>query len=247
MSDDYRKSEMDMPLELPEGQLLSGLDEKAREKLENDLADISLETGESRESLGGKLKKFLNTGYKGLTSVVMSSMTGPTACSVGRMIKQVGIEEAESRMAVILKTHLWELMERTFKDNNSRLVRYLFFSKTGRVIVLAAIAFPLTAALHVQAARFKEAEDETCAKLCIILSRVLTRMAMEEGVRALDIDNRVRKGLNWVVGLLAKEGVNPDTLLGSADKEYKSLGGSGSSLLSRNVGYNDKGKKKNRR
>lgn len=246
MNDDYPKSEMQMPLELPEGQLLNGLSEEARKKLEDDLAGISLETGESRESLGNKLKRYLNQGYKGLTSVVMGSISGPTACSVGRMVKQVGIEEAEARVANILKTHLWELMERTFKDNNNRLVRYLFFSKTGRVITLAAIAFPLTAALHVQASRFKEAEDETCAKLCIILSRVLTRMAMEEGVRALDIDNRVRQGLNWVVGLLAKEGVNPNTLLGSAEKEYDSLGDT-KSVLFRNTGYNDKRKKKNKR
>lgn len=258
MSEQNEQQQQPM-LGLPSGQtdLLSGLPEDMQQKLHDDLADVTFdgEDGEApNTSWGQRIKSFLESGYRGMTSVAMEMITGPTAKAFGGMIVEVGVQEAEARAANILKENFWLLIERTFKDSENKVVKYLFFTPGGRVITITAIAFPLSAVLHMQALRFKEQADEyddnsseICAKLCLVLSRVLVRMATQEGVRALDIDNRFRKGLNWVVEMMAKEGVDTKALLASTDKEYSSLDkGKKPSVLfpTQAQGYNAKKKKR---
>lgn len=220
---------------LPEGQtdLLSSLPEDMQKQLQEDLADVTFdgEDGEaSSTSWGQRVKNLLDKGYRGMTSVAMEMITGPTAKSFGGMVVEIGVQEAEAKAANILKEHFWALIERAFAGSENRFVKYLFFTPSGRVITIVAIAFPLSAALQYQALRFKEQADEyddnnseVCAKLCLLLSRVLVRMATQEGVRALDIDNKVRQGLQWVVKMMASEGVDTKALLASTDKDYKDL------------------------
>lgn len=238
--------------------LIGGLPDDMKDQLKQDLAEVTLDDddddGSPSMSWGSRIKGFLETGYRSMTAVAMEMITGPTAKAFGGMVAEVGVQEAEAKAARILKEHFWLLIDKMFKESENKVVKYLFYSSTGRVITLTAIAFPLSALLHMQAMRFKElAEeedgdkgDEVCAKLCLILSRVLIRMATDEGVRALDIDNKVRKCLNWVVKVMSDEGVNPKALLGSADKEYNNLGKTGKSKLFMDPlsGYNAKKKKR---
>ena len=243
--------------------LLKGLPTDMQRRLQEDLAEVTLEDGSddgehtTSSSWGSRVKSFLESGYRSMTSVAMEMITGPTAKQFGTMVAEVGVQEAEAKAARILKEHFWVLIDRMFHESESKICKYLFYTPTGRVITITAIAFPLSALLHMQAMRFKElAEDEdlgdrgdeVCAKLCLVLSRVLVRMATDEGVRALDLDNKVRKGLNWVVKIMSDEGVNPTALLGSTDKEYKQLGttskGTSKLFCDPAQGYNAKKKKR---
>lgn len=209
----------------PEEITMENIDPRLRAKMEEDLSKLAEEEQTSMPSFMDKVKGFLNSASSGMKATVMTAVESPAMRNFGNTVKQVGIQEAEARLANIIKDQFFSVCENFFGkyQASSKLVNYLFFTKTGRLVTLAVISFPTSAFLHVQAERFREQDDETCAKLCMVLSRVLIRMATEEGVRALDIDNKVRMGLNWMLGVIQKEGINPATLLDSEDANLSEL------------------------
>lgn len=209
----------------PEEISMENLDPRLRAKMNEDLNRMAEEEQIPLPTFMDKVKGFLNSASSGMKATVMAAVESPAMRGFGNTMKQVGIQEAEARLANIVKDQFFLGCESFFGKYraNSKLVNYLFFTKTGRLVTIAVVSFPVSAFLHVQAERFREQDDETCAKLCLVLSRVLIRMATEEGIRALDIDNKVRMGLNWMLGVIQKEGINPATLLNSEDANLSEL------------------------
>lgn len=209
----------------PEDITMENIDPRLRAKMDEDLSRLAEEEQIPIPTFMDKVKGFLNSASSGMKATVMAAVESPAMRNFGNTVKQVGIQEAEARLATIIKDQFFLVCENFFgkyKDS-SKLVNYLLFTKTGRLVTIAVVSFPTSAFLHVQAERFREQDDETCAKLCLVLSRVLLRMATEEGIRALDIDNKVRMGLNWMLGVIQKEGINPATLLNSEDADLSEL------------------------
>lgn len=209
----------------PEEITMENLDPRLRAKMDEDLSRMAEEEQIPMPTFMDKMKGFLNSASSGMKATVMAAVESPAMRNFGNTVKQVGIQEAEARLATIIKDQFFLVCENFFGkyQASSKLVNYLFFTKTGRLVTIAVVSFPVSAFLHVQAERFREQDDETCAKLCLVLSRVLIRMATEEGIRALDIDNKVRMGLNWMLGVIQKEGINPATLLNSEDANLSEL------------------------
>lgn len=209
----------------PETITMDNLDPSLRAKMEEDLKRVAEEEQVSVPSFMEKVKGFMYSASSGMKSTVMAAVESPAMRNFGNTVKNVGLQEAEDRLAGILKDQFWLLCENFFSPykDSSKLVNYFFFTNTGRLVTLAVVSFPTSAFLHMQAERFKEQDDETSAKLCIVLSRILIRMATQEGIRALDIDNKVRMGLNWMLGAIKKEGINPAMLLDSEDADLSEL------------------------
>lgn len=218
-------SDINNPEVMAEESMMENLDPNLRAKMEDDLSKLAEEEQVPLPTFKEKVKKYFRMASGGMKATIMATVESPAMQSFGKTVKQVGLQEAEARLATIVKDQFFLICENFFGkyQTSSKLVNYLFFTKTGRLVTIAVVSFPVSAFLHVQAERFREQDDETCAKLCIVLSRVLLRMATEEGVRALDIDNKVRMGLNWMLGVIQKEGINPATLLNSEDADLSEL------------------------
>lgn len=146
------------------------------------------------------------------------TMTSPSVQAYGTLIKEVGLQEAEARFSKVLLDTLWGLTDKLFNDKkDNKVIKWLFYSTTGRTVVIAVISVPLSNILLAQSDKLAEKGDIYRAKLCIAIARVVSRMAIQQGMEVLDLDGWVDKLVGCFEDIMKKNNINPETLANSVD------------------------------
>lgn len=167
-----------------------------------------------KKEAGGFLERLMN----GFVPQLKETMTSPSVKAYGTLIKEVGLQEAEARFSKALLDTLWGLTDKLFGDKkDNKVIKWLFYSTTGRTVVIALISVPLSNILLAQSDKFAEKGDIYRAKLCIAIARVVSRMAVQQGMEVLDLDGWVSKLLGCFEDIMKKNDINPEILANSVD------------------------------
>lgn len=205
--------------ELPRNdELMSDVNEETAktvaEAFDEGAKELDMQPTSLKKEAGGFLERLMN----GFVPQLQQAMSSPSVKAYGTLVKEVGLQEAEARFSKALLDTLWGLTDKLFGDKkDNKVIKWLFYSTTGRTVVIALISVPLSNILLAQSDKFAEKGDIYRAKLCIAIARVVSRMAVQQGMEVLDLDGWVSKLLGCFEDIMKKNDINPETLANSVE------------------------------
>lgn len=165
---------------------------------------------QSEEAKRNIFKTVLTAG-SGFAGNIMGFFTSPAMKSYTQTLVQSTKDEAEKRIAELMLEFLWTLILKVVPDGDNWIRKTVARENGNRFVkffIVLAISMPLSNMLMARVPKLQADGTKASmelAKFSIVLCRLLSRMLIVQGGKALNVDSIQQAGVEWFHKLLGEK------------------------------------------
>lgn len=147
----------------------------------------------------------------GFAGNIMGFLSSPAMKSYTGTLIQSTKDEAEKRIAEVLLDFMWSLILKVIPEGDNWFRRMVDRDNGNRFVkffIVLAVSMPLSNMLMARVPKLQAEGTKTSmelAKFSIVLCRLLSRMLIVQGGKALNVDSIQQMGVEWFHQLLGEK------------------------------------------